>query len=198
MHTVVPDDAIRVGEPFTEEHQALRAAVRRWAEEELAPNADEWEDEEWFPDEVFRRAGELGFLGLTYPTEYGGQGGDYWSTVVKAEELPRGRSGSVNMALAVQSDMATPPILKFGTEQQKQDYLVPAIAGQRIACLGITEPEAGSDVARIRTKAEKVSDGWVINGSKIFITNGVRADFCTMVVRTSPPDEDDGLGWSGI
>lgn len=198
MHTVVPEDAVAVGEPFTEEHGALRASIRRWAEDEIAPNAQAWEDDEWFPDEVFQRAGELGFLGLTYPTAYGGQGGDYWSTVVRAEEMARGRSGSVSMALAVQSDMATPPILKFGTEQHKQDYLVPAIAGERIACLGISEPEAGSDVANIRTRAEKVSDGWVINGSKIFITNGVRADFCTMVVRTSPPDEGDGLGWSGI
>ncbi|HEX9890038.1 MAG TPA: acyl-CoA dehydrogenase family protein [Nitriliruptorales bacterium] len=198
MHTVVPDDAVRIGEPFTEEHESLRGAVRRWAEDEIAPNAEQWEADEWFPDEVFRRAGELGFLGLTVPERYGGQGGDYWSTVVRAEELARGRSGSVSMALAVQSDMATPPILKFGTEQQKQDYLVPSVTGEKIACLGITEPEAGSDVARIRTRAQRVSDGWVINGSKMFITNGVRADYCTMVVRTSPADEGDGLGWSGI
>ncbi len=184
-------------EPFAEEHEQLRAAVRRWVSGELAPHADEWEADAWFPDEVFHRAGELGFLGLTVPEEHGGQGGDYWCTVVLAEELSGAGNGGVPMAIAVQTDMATPPILKFGTDQQKRDYLEPAVRGEKIACLGITEPDAGSDVARIRTRAEKVSDGWVINGGKMFITNGVRADFCTMVVRTHGGPEDgreDGRG----
>ncbi len=183
------------GEPFTEEHTQLRHAIRRWVEQELTPHADEWEEDGWFPDQVFRRAGELGFLGLNVPEEYGGQGGDYWCTVVLAEELAGAGCGGVPMAIAVQTDMATPPILKFGTEQQKRDYLTPAVRGEKIACLGISEPDAGSDVARIRTRAEKVADGWVINGAKIFITNGVRADFCTMVVRTSGGFED---GYEGI
>ncbi|MGH3441571.1 MAG: acyl-CoA dehydrogenase family protein [Nitriliruptorales bacterium] len=182
-------------EPFTEEHEQLRAAIRRWVGEELAPHADEWEEAGWFPDEVFHRAGELGLLGLTVPEEYGGQGGDYWSTVVLGEELGGAGCGGVPMALAVQTDMATPPILKFGTDEQIQRYLVPAVKGEKISCLGITEPDAGSDVARIRTRAERDGDGWVVNGAKIFITNGVRADFCTMVVRTSGGPED---GYDGI
>jgi acyl-CoA dehydrogenase len=139
--------------------------------------------------------GELGFLGLTVPVEHDGQGGDYWSTVVLAEELAGTGCGGVPMAIAVQTDMATPPILKFGTEKQKRRYLAPAVRGEKIACLGITEPEAGSDVARIRTRATRDGDGWVISGSKIFITNGVRADFCTMVVRTSGGPDD---GYTGI
>jgi alkylation response protein AidB-like acyl-CoA dehydrogenase len=166
--------------------------VRRFVEDELAPHADEWETARWFPDSVFRRAGELGLLGLTVPEAYGGQGGDYWGTVVLAEELSRAGCGAVPMAIAVQTDMATPPILRFGTEVQKQRYLVPAVRGELVTCLGITEPEAGSDVAAIRTRAEHVSDGWVINGAKTFITNGVRAGLCTLVVRTSDPPAGDG------
>ena len=181
--------------PFTAEHEQLRAAIRRFVTTELAPHADEWEAAEFFPDDVFRRMGELGFLGLTVPEEYGGQGGDYWSTVVLAEEMTGALNGGVPMGIAVQTDMATPPILRFGTEEQKQRYLVPAVRGERIAALGITEPEAGSDVAAIRTHAQRDGDGWVINGSKIFITNGVRADFCTLVVRTAGTAAD---GYEGI
>lgn len=179
-------------EPFTAEHDHLRTTVRRFVEDELAPHADEWEAARWFPDGVFRRAGELGLLGLTVSEEYGGQGGDYWCTVVLAEELSRAGCGAVPMAISVQTDMATPPILRFGTEEQKRRYLVPAVRGELITCLGITEPEAGSDVAAVRTRAERVDDGWVINGAKIFITNGARAGLCTMVVRTSEPPADHG------
>ncbi len=182
--------------PFTEEHEALRASLRSFIESELAPHADEWEEAGYFPDDVFRRFGELGFLGLSMPTEYGGGGGDYWATVVMAEELPRSACGSIPMAIGVQTDMATPPILKFGTEEQKQAYLVPALRGERIACIGITEPEAGSDVAAIRTHARRDGSDWVINGSKVYITNGVRGDFVTMVVRTGERDPDDL--WGGI
>jgi alkylation response protein AidB-like acyl-CoA dehydrogenase len=170
-------------------------AIRRFVETELAPHVDEWEEAGWFPDDVFRRMGALGFLGLTVPEEYGGQAGDYWSTVVLAEELAGVGCGGIPMAIAVQTDMATPPILKFGSEQQKRDYLAPAVRGDKIACLGITEPDAGSDVASIRMRGVRDGDSWVISGRKIFITNGVRADFCTMVVRTSGGPED---GYSGI
>ncbi|HEX2028633.1 MAG TPA: acyl-CoA dehydrogenase family protein [Nitriliruptorales bacterium] len=190
-----PRSAPLITSPFTPEHDRLRAALRRFVEEELAPHADEWEQLGRFPDEVFRRMGSLGFLGLTVPEDYGGQGRDYWSTVVLAEELARSGNGGVAMAIIVHTDMAPTPIVRFGTEQQKRDYLEPAVRGTRIACLGITEPEAGSDVAGIRTRAVRGRDGWVINGSKTFITNGVRADFCTMAVRTSgsPADGHDGL-----
>ncbi len=161
-------------------------------ERELAPHADEWEAAGRFPDEVFRRMGELGFLGLTVPEEHGGQGGDYWSTVVLAEELARAGCGGVPMAVAVQTDMATPPILRFGTPQQRRRYLAPAVRGERIACLAITEPDAGSDVAAISTRAVRDGDGWVISGSKIFITNGARADFATLVARTADRSDDRG------
>jgi alkylation response protein AidB-like acyl-CoA dehydrogenase len=182
--------------PFTEEHQQLRAAIRRFVEDELAPHAREWEEAGWFADWVFPRLGELGFLGLSVPVEYGGQGGDYWSTVVLAEELPRCGSGSLPMAVGVQTDMATPPILKFGTEAQKQRYLVPAMRGETIAAIGISEPDAGSDVRAIRTRARRDADGWVIDGAKTYITNGARADVVTMVVRTA--DAPTGDPWGGI
>ncbi len=169
---------------FTEEHEMLRQSIREFVEKELAPHADEWEEEGMFPDWVFKRMGELGFLGLHYPEEYGGGGGDYFTNIVLAEEITRCGSGSLGMAIAVQVGMATPPILAFGTEEQKQKYLVPAIKGEKIACLGITEPGAGSDVASVSTFAEKIDGGWRVNGNKIFITNGYRADFMTLLART--------------
>ena len=169
---------------FTEEHDMLRQSLREFVEKELAPHAEEWEEEGLFPNWVFKRMGELGYLGLHYPEEYGGGGGDYFTNIVLAEEITRCGSGSLGMAIAVQVGMATPPILKFGSEEQKQKYLVPAIAGDKIACLGITEPGAGSDVASLSTYAEKVNGGWRVNGNKIFITNGYRADFMTLVART--------------
>jgi alkylation response protein AidB-like acyl-CoA dehydrogenase len=177
---------------FTLEHDALRAAVRRFAEEELAPHADSWEEQGDFPDWVFNRAGELGLLGLTYPTEYGGQAGDYFTTIVFAEEIGRCNSGGVAMALAVQTDMATPPINKFGTNEQKANYLAPAIAGEKIACLGISEPNAGSDVMNIETTAVLDQGEWVINGRKTFITNGYRGHFMTLVAKTRRDGVDTG------
>jgi acyl-CoA dehydrogenase len=169
---------------FTAEHDMLRQSIREFVEKELAPHAEEWEEEQMFPDWVFKRMGELGFLGLRYPEEYGGGGGDYFTEIVLMEEITRCGSGSLGMAIGVQVGMATPPILKFGTEEQKQQFLAPAIAGDKIACLGITEPGAGSDVAGLTTYAEKVNGGWKVNGNKIFITNGYRADFMTLVART--------------
>jgi alkylation response protein AidB-like acyl-CoA dehydrogenase len=177
---------------FTEDHERLRTVVREFVETELAPHALEWE-RETFPDWVFKRMGDLGLLGVRYPVEYGGQGGDWGHTLVVAEEMARVGSGGVGMGVAVQTDMATPPILKFGTEEQKQRYLVPAIRGEKIACLGISEPNAGSDVANIETTARRDGDGYVINGRKIFITNGIRADFCVLVTRT-----DKGAGHHGF
>ncbi len=178
---------------FTAQHEELRQSVRRFVETELAPHAQEWEDAAYFADWVFPRMGELGFLGLHYPTEYGGQGGDYFASVVLSEEMARCRCGGLGMAVAVQTDMATPPILKFGTEEQKQRYLVPSITGEKVACLGITEPNAGSDVQNVQTWAKPDGDDWIINGSKIFITNGIRADFITLVART-----DRGRGFEGV
>lgn len=179
---------------FTEEHEALRAVIRRWVREELEPRVDEWESEAFFPDAVFRRAGELGFLGLHYPEEWGGAGGDYLAAVVLAEELSRCGCGALPMALAVQTDMATPAIARFGTEWQKANYLAPAISGEKIAAIAITEPGAGSDVAGIRSKAVRDGDHYVISGSKTYITNGTRADFCTYVASTDLSAGHRGIG----
>lgn len=178
---------------FTDAHEAFRQAVRRFVDEEVMPHVEEWEAAGEFPPEIFRRLGELGYLGIRYPKEYGGGGGDLFMGVVLAEELARCGAGSVYASVALHTDMALPPILHFGTEEQKQKFLVPAIKGEKIACLGITEPNAGSDVAAIETKAVHQGKEWVINGSKMFITNGVRADFIVLVAKTAPPK-----GYSGF
>jgi citronellyl-CoA dehydrogenase len=172
--------------PFSEEHQQFRKTVRRFCEVELAPHASEWERDELFPNWVFKRAGDLGILGAHYPADVGGAGGDYWFSVAKAEELPRCAAGGVSMGLLVQSDMATPVINDIGTKEQKEEFLAPALRGEKIVALGVSEPNAGSDVAGIQTVARRDGDDYVINGSKTFITNGTRADFVTLLVKTSP------------
>src|SRR5437868_9527465 len=177
---------------FTEEHDQLRDSISRFVAKELAPHAEEWE-ETTFPDSIFPRMGELGFLGLSYPEEYGGQGGDYYCNIVLAEEMAKCNSGGVAMGVAVHTDMATPPVFLFGTEEQKQRYLVPSIKGEKISCLGITEPDAGSDVAGIKTRAVRDGDEFVINGSKTYITNGHRADYIVLVTKTDPDAGDDGF-----
>src|SRR5204862_3938639 len=136
-----------------------------------------------------------GFLGLKYPEEYGGQGGDQLHDAILMEELPRAGSGGVSAGIGGQIGIATPPIWKFGTEAQKQRFLVPAIRGEKIGALGITEPDAGSDVAGIRTFARRVDGGWVVNGSKTFITNGVRADFLVTAVKTTSEGGHHGLSF---
>jgi alkylation response protein AidB-like acyl-CoA dehydrogenase len=177
---------------FTEEHDQLRESIRAFALKELAPHAEEWE-ETTFPDSVFRRMGELGFLGLSYPEQYGGQGGDYFCNLVLAEEMANARSGGLAMGIAVHTDMATPPVFLFGTEEQKQRYLVPSIKGEKISSLGITEPDAGSDVSGIKTRAVRDGDEWVINGSKTYITNGHRSDYIVLVTKTDPDVGYDGF-----
>ena len=137
--------------------------------------------------------GELGLLGLSYPEQYGGQGGDYYCNLVLGEEIVHADCGGLAMGIAVHTDMATPPIHAFGTEEQKQAYLVPSIRGEKISCLGITEPDAGSDVSGIKTRAVRDGDEWVINGSKTYITNGHRADFIVLVTKTDPDAGYDGF-----
>ncbi len=173
-------------QPFTEEHQQFRKLVREFAEKELAPHAAEWEASGCFPSSVFKRAGDLGILGAHYSEEHGGSGGDYWFSVAKAEELSRCRSAGVSMGLLVQSDMATPAISELGTPLQIEEFLKPALSGDKVAALGISEPAAGSDVAGIRTTAARDGDDYVINGQKTFITNGTRADFVTLLAKTDP------------
>ena len=177
---------------FSEEHEDLRASIKRFVAAELTPHIDEWE-EMGFPDSVFTRLGECGFLGLDKPEEYGGQGGDFLSELILCEELYYGANGGLAMGVGVQVDMAMPPILAFGTEEQKQEWAVPAIAGSKILCLGISEPNAGSDVAAIKTRAVRDAGDWVINGTKTYITNGIRADAIVLVTKTDPDAGHDGF-----
>jgi alkylation response protein AidB-like acyl-CoA dehydrogenase len=177
---------------FTDEHEDLRESMEAWVKKELWPHRNEWEETTW-PNEAMRRAGELGYLGLCFPEEYGGQGGDYYYSLVRAECMSYSGSGGTNMGFAVQTDMVLPPVHLLGTEDQKQRYLVPGIKGEKIGCLGITEPGAGSDVAGIRTKAIRDGDEYVISGSKTFITNGARADFILLVAKTDPDARHEGI-----
>jgi acyl-CoA dehydrogenase len=181
--------------PFTAEHEELRESVRRFVLNELAPHAELWERERWFPNEVFEQLAANGFLGLKYPEQYGGQGGDYLHDAVFTEELVNCGSGGLGAGIGAHIGIATPPVFKFGSEDQKQRYLVPAIAGKKIAALAITEPDAGSDVAGIKTHARKVDGGWVVNGSKMFITNGVRADFLVTAVKTTGEGGHHGISF---
>ena len=177
---------------FTDEHEQLRESIRAFCKKELAPHAEEWE-KTTFPNSVFTRMGELGFLGLDKAEELGGQGGDYYSALVLAEELVHAESGGTAMGVAVHTDMAMPPIIAFGTEEQKQEWVVPAIAGKKILCLGITEPDAGSDVSAIKTRAVRDGNDYVINGSKTYITNGHRADVIVLVTKTDVDAGYDGF-----
>jgi alkylation response protein AidB-like acyl-CoA dehydrogenase len=195
--TVIKDTGTRaVLPPFGEEHEELRKTVSRFVTKEIAPNVDEWEAAREFPRELYARCAELGFLGLKFPEEYGGQGGTHLHDAIWVEELARsGGSGGVAAGLNAHTSIAMPPIFNFGTEEQKQRWLVPGIAGEKIGALGITEPGAGSDVAGISTFAERVDGGYVVNGSKTFITNGVRADFLVCAVKTTKEGGHGGISF---
>src|SRR5436190_2717786 len=191
-HSVSARSDMAIEAPFTAEHDLFRRNLRAYVEKELAPHALEWDEAGIFPREVFAGMAEIGALGINYPEEVGGANGDYWYVVVLAEELVHSRNAGVNMALLVQSQMATPIINELGTAEQKREFLAPALAGDKIAALGISEPDAGSDVANIKTTARRVGDDYVINGAKMWITNGTRADFITLAVRTG------AAGYGGI
>jgi acyl-CoA dehydrogenase len=180
--------------PFTEEHEEFRATVRRFVENELLPHAEEWEDAHWFPNDVFKLLAEHGYIGLKFPTEYGGDD-DLVADAVWVEELARCGSGGVSAGLGAHQGIALPPIWRFGTEEQKQRWLVPGIRGEKIAALAITEPDAGSDVASVRTFAKKVDGGYLVNGSKTFITGGVRADLLVTAVKTTQEGGHRGLSF---
>src|SRR6202165_3526027 len=167
---------------FTDAHEELRLHIRRFLEKEVVPHIEEWE-EKTFPNSIFERLGELGFLGLRYPPEYGGQGGDCSPAVVLSEEMARAGSGGLGMAVAVQTEMATPPVFKFGTEEQKQKWLAAAIRGAQIASIRITEAGAGSRVAGISTVAKRFGDEFIVNGRKTFITNGARCHWALVVTK---------------
>ncbi|MDQ1242387.1 MAG: citronellyl-CoA dehydrogenase [Pseudomonadota bacterium] len=171
---------------FTSEHEELRRTIERFVEQELNPHVDEWEEAGIFPaHEVFRKLGELGLLGLTKPEAYGGAGLDYSYSVLMAETLGNTRCGGVPMAIGVQTDMATPALARFGSDELRAEFLAPAIAGTAVACIGVSEPGAGSDVASIRTTARKDGDDYVISGGKLWITNGTQADWMCCLANTS-------------
>jgi citronellyl-CoA dehydrogenase len=182
---------------FTEDHQAFRQSVRGVLAREVTPHADEWEEAETFPGhQVFKALGGAGLFGLEYDPAYGGQGADHTYTVILGEELGGMGCAGVAMAVSVQTDMATPSLHRFGSHELKQRYLTPAVRGEMIASIAVTEPDAGSDVAGLRTRAVRDGDEWVINGSKLYITNGTQADWLCLLARTS--DEGGYRGMSQI
>ena len=172
--------------PFGVEHERLRAEMREFVLSRLRPHADEWEAAGWFDNEAFAWLAEAGYLGLRFPRRYGGAD-DTLAAAVLVEEMARCGSGGVAAGLGAHAGIALPPIASFGTEDQKQRYLVPGLRAELIAALAITEPGAGSDVASLRTRAERVDGGFVVNGAKTYITGGVRADVLVTAVRTAQP-----------
>lgn len=180
-------------ELFQPHHDELRHHMRAFVERELAPHAAEWERNESFPREIFHRAGEIGLFGCLYEPEIGGSGPDPIAAAVVTEEVSRCGSGGVSACLGAHKDLACLYISNFGNEEQRQRWLPPALAGETIGALAVTEPDAGSDVAAIKTSARRDNDHWLLNGSKLFITNGAWADFVVVAAKTDP----DG-GHSGI
>jgi alkylation response protein AidB-like acyl-CoA dehydrogenase/putative sterol carrier protein len=171
---------------FTEEHEMFRESLRAFLEKEARPNIDKWEEERFTPRDIWKKMGDMGFLGLSYPEEYGGMGLDFFYDVVFNEELARMNSGGFAITQQVTQYMSSPYILKYGSDELKQRYLPGIISGDSIASIGISEPGAGSDAANIQTKAVKNGDHYIVNGSKTFITNGVYGDFVITVVKTNP------------
>jgi citronellyl-CoA dehydrogenase len=170
---------------FTAEHDEVRRSLRKFIDAEINPHVDAWEAEGRFPAHaLFKKLGDLGFLGLNKPAEYGGQGLDYSYALLMAEELGAIRCGAVPMAIGVQTDMATPALARFGSDEVRREFLAPSIAGDYVACIGVSEPGAGSDVAAIKTNARSDGDDYVINGGKMWITNGAQADWICLLVNT--------------
>lgn len=171
---------------FTAEHRALAETVKRFCEQEINPHVKAWEEAETFPaHEVFKKMGKLGLLGVKYDTAYGGMGLDFSYSMVVAEELGAIPCGGVPMAIGVQTDMCTPALHRFGSDELKKEYLAPAIAGDMVGCIGVSEAGGGSDVAALKTTARTEGDDYVINGSKMWITNATQADWCCLLANTS-------------
>ncbi len=181
---------------FTEEHRLLRQTVRTFVQREIDPHVDAWEKEGLFPArDLFRKLGAQGLLGITKPVEYGGSGLDFSYSMVMAEELGHARCGGVPMAIGVHTDMCTPALARFGGDDLKREYLAPSISGDLIGCLGVSEPEAGSDVAAIRTRARADGDDYVVAGAKMWITSGMQADWMCCLANTGdgPPHRNKSL-----
>lgn len=170
---------------FTEDHDALRRVIGDFVEKEINPHVDSWEHDPPFPaHDLFKKMGSLDLLGIHKPEAYGGLGLDYSYGLVLAEEMGRARCGSVPMAVGVQTDMATPALARFGSDALREQFLIPAIKGEMVACIGVSEPHAGSDVAAIKTKAVKDGDDYIINGTKMWITNAIQGDWVCLLVNT--------------
>ncbi len=171
---------------LTHEHEELKRNLKRFIEDEINPHVDEWEAAEMFPaHEMFGKLGELGYLGLTKPETYGGSGLDYSYSVIMAEALGHISCGALPMAIGVQTDMATPALARFGSQALCEEFLAPAISGKAVACIGVSEPHAGSDVSAIKTTARKDGDDYIINGGKMWITNSLQADWMCVLANTS-------------
>jgi len=177
---------------LTEEQRMIRRMVREFAEKEIAPRAEEIDETDQFPEDLFRRMGELGILGLPFPEEYGGSGGDYTSMVIALEEIAR-VSGSMAITLDAHTSLCSEPIHLFGSEEQKRKYLLPLARGEKIGAFGLTEPQAGSDAGATRTRAVRDGSQWVINGQKILITNGSVADVAVITAKTDPEKGTRGI-----
>ncbi|MBQ8101552.1 MAG: acyl-CoA dehydrogenase family protein [Afipia sp.] len=170
---------------FTQEHDAIRRTMQQFIKNEINPFVDEWERDGIYPaHQVFKKMGDLGLLGLCKPVEYGGAGLDYSYGMVMAEELGAINAGGVGMSIGVQTDMATPALARFGSDEMKREFLAPSIAGDMVACIGVSEPGAGSDVASIKTTARSDGDDYIINGGKMWITNGTQADWMCLLANT--------------
>ncbi|MCG8611121.1 MAG: acyl-CoA dehydrogenase family protein, partial [Pseudomonadales bacterium] len=171
---------------FTQEHNALRRTVRQFVDNEINPNVEAWEKEGEFPiREIFQKMGKLGLLGISKPEAYGGMGLDYSYNLVAAEELGTTLCGGVPLSIGVQTDMCTPALARFGDDDLKKEFLAPAIAGELVGCIGVSEPGAGSDVAGLKTNARKDGDDYLISGTKMWITNAPKADFMCLLANTS-------------
>ena len=174
---------------LTQEHEEIRRTIKKFVETEINPYVDEWEEAEIFPaHDLFKKLGDLGMLGITKPEEYGGMGLDYSYQAVMNEALGYCNCGGVPMAIGVQTDMATPALARFGSDEVRKEFLAPSVAGDKVACIGVSEVGAGSDVASIKTRAEKDGGDYVINGSKMWITNGTQGDWICLLCNTDPDE----------
>ena len=178
---------------FTEEHETFRSGLKQFLDKEVKPNIDEWEEKGQIPKAIWKKFGDMGYLGLNYPEQYGGSSVDFWYTVVFMEEISKMHSGGFSITAAVQQYMSSPYINKYGSDFLKEKYLKPAISGELICSIGISEPGAGSDVANIQTKAIREGDYYIVNGAKTFITNGFYGDFVVAVVKTNPEAGTGGV-----